>query len=321
MYSANGSEELQNIARKTGLATVAGPPKDDRDTLSSHPGRQEPIVRPGSGLVFFGVILPLLFMVYENQSHYLARSFFDPFPTFNHYLLFSLIPVSNFLTWLAARTTVNAVYSLTALGSGMSLGIAILYSLMLLPMAPVLLFHLPFGLLLLAPLLSIPYILNAGKTICQIASRHDTFFDPHQFKHLGHIIILVMVIAVEAPSTLTRIHLAQANQHDQSNQKNSAEAISWLRTWGSGDVLLRACYERSGRATDLIGSLYEHQHPVPIDKARDIYYRVYGIPFNSVPIPSSFRGTIQHAGLIADPAGLNEGAVDEFDLDPDIAGS
>ncbi len=321
MYSANGSEELRNIARKTGLATVEVSPKDDRDNLSSHPGRQEPIVRPGSGLIFFGVILPLLFMLYENQSHYLAKSFFDPFPTFNHYLLFSLIPVSNFLTWLAARTTVNAVYSLTALGSGMSLGIAILYSLMLLPMAPVLLFHLPFGLLLLAPLLSVPYILNAGKTICQIASRHDTFFDPHQFKHLGHIIILVMVIAVEAPSTLTRIHLADANQGNQSNLKNSAEAISWLRTWGSRDVLLRACYERSGRATDLIGSLYEHQHPIPIERARDIYYRVYGIPYNSVPIPSSFRGTIQHAGLISDPARLNEGAVDEFDLDPDIAGS
>lgn len=321
MYSAKGSEELEKIARKTGLATVEAPRSDDRDNLSSHPGRQEPIVRPGTGLIFFGVILPLLFMFYESQSHYLAKSFFDPFPTFNHYLLFSLIPVSNFLTWLAARTTINAVYSLTALGSGMSLGIAILYSLMLLPMAPVLLFHLPFGLLLLAPLLSIPYILNAGKTICQIASRHDTFFDPHQFKHLGHIIILVMVIAVEAPSTLTRIHLADANQPNQAVQKNSAEAISWLRTWGSRDVLLRACYERSGRATDLIGSLYEHQHPVPIERARDIYYRVYGIPFNSVPIPASFRGTIQHAGLISDPARLNAGAVDEFDLDPDIAGS
>ncbi|MBI1271244.1 hypothetical protein GC174_12510 [bacterium] len=318
MYSAEASEELKKIARKTGLAKVEAPPNDDRDNLSSHPGRQEPIVRPGGGLIIFGVMLPLLFMFYESQSHYLAKSFFDPFPTFNHYLLFSLIPVSNFLTWLAARSTVNAVYSLTALGSGMSLGIAILYSLMLLPMAPVLLFHLPFGLLLLAPLLSIPYILNAGKTICQIASRHDTFFDPHQFKHLGHIIILVMVIAVEAPSTLTRIHLADANQPDP---KKSADAIAWLRTWGSGDVLLRACYERSGRATDLIGSLYEHQHPVPIDKARDIYYRVFGIPFNSVPIPSSFRGTIQHAGLISDPAGLNAGAVDEFDLDPDIAGS
>ena len=162
MYSAKGSEELDKIASKTGLATVEAPRSDDRDNLSSHPGRQEPIVRPGTGMIFFGVILPLLFMFYESQSHYLAKSFFDPFPTFNHYLLFSLIPVSNFLTWLAARTTVNAVYSLTALGSGMSLGIAILYSLMLLPMAPVLLFHLPFGLLLLAPLLSIPYILNAG---------------------------------------------------------------------------------------------------------------------------------------------------------------
>ena len=310
-------EEHVKAAKRIGIATLEKKDKNVQDDLNNKKGKQEVIIKPGFALLFFGVILPVAAMLFEHSSHTMAKAFFDPFPTFNHYLLFSLIPISNFLTWLSARSNIQAVYSITALTSGMSLGIAILYSLMLLPITPLLVFAFPIGLLGLAPLASIPYIMQAGKTICQLAGRHDTFFDAHQFKHLGHVIVLVMVISVELPSTLTRIHLSDATKPDPSI---SADAINWLRDWGSRDVLLRACYERSGRATDLIGSLYEHQHPVSIESARNIYYRVTGIPFNSVPIPTSFRSTIQHNGIINDPDRLNAGAVDEFDLDPDIAG-
>lgn len=288
------------------------------EEINPHEKRSAIIEKPGFTFLLLGVFLPAAALLTEYSTHYLARHYFDPFPTLYHFLLFSLIPLSNLLAWLSVRANVSALYSVTALASGMSLGVCILYTLMLLPLAGHMIFLLPMGALGIAPLVAIPFCLHAGNIICGLASRQDSFFDAHQVKHLGHVIILLMVVAVELPSTLTRIHLSEAVS--KASPSESSRAIDWLRSWGSREVLLRACYERSGRATDIVGSLYEHQHPVGIEQARRVYYLVTGTPFNSVEIPGSFRATIQHAGLIDDPAQLNANADDEFDLDADIAG-
>ncbi len=275
--------------------------------------------RPGFLSLVFGAVLPITALVIETNTHEMARLYFDPFPTIFHIFLFLLIPISTILTWLAVRLNLSPLYSMMSLASGMALGISVLYTLMLIPLAPMfwgLLFPYGIGFLGLSPLFSIPVILICGNTICKLADRHATFFDAHQLKHLGHLIILVMVVAVELPSTLTRAQLAEASK----SSVKAGQAISWLRKWGNRDVLLRACYERSGEATDILGSLVEQQHPVSVEKARDLYYKVTGVAFNTVPIPASFRGTIKNAGLIDDPAGLNAEVKDEFDLDPDIAG-
>lgn len=289
-------------------------PIEDGESKSKTGGE---LFKPGTLSFFFGVLLPLLAVLAETNTHWMAKTFFDPFPTSAHILLFLLIPVSNFLSWLAVRTNLVPLYSTMSLSSGMALGIAILYSVMILPHATAFAAMGPsvIAALGLAPLLAIPITLLCGQTVCQLATRQKTFFDAHQLKHLGHLIVLVMVISVELPSTLTRFYLSRTD-----NAATEAESIQWLRKWGDKDVLLRACYERSGKATDILGTLAETAHPIGIDKARTVYYKVTGVPFNSVQIPLSFRGTIKNAGLISDPAGLNDDVKDEFDLDPDIAG-
>lgn len=305
---------FRDTTKKVGFHTdFESSPIGQSDTRNKTDGKS--LFKPGFFSLALGVFLPIAAMLFENTTHYMAQTSFDPFPTPNHLLLFSLIPISNFLNWLAVRRNLAPFYSIISLSTGMALGIAILYSVMLLPLTPEFAVQslVGVGLLGLAPLLSIPITMLCGNTVCQLADRQKTFFDAHQLKHLGHTIILVMVLAVELPSTLTRMHLTSAVDGDQ-------KAIQWLRQWGSQDVLLRACYERSGEATDILGTIAERQHPISVDAARDIYYRVTGVAFNSVPLPASFRGTIKHAGLIEDPAGLNDGVKDEFDLDPDIAG-
>lgn len=230
------------------------------------------------------------------------------------------------MAWLAGRRKFNPDTDMTthagvlSLFSGMSMGIAILYSLMFLPMAPISILAialLGIGLLGLSPMLSIPCILKSGRVASSLAERENSYADPHQLKHIGHLIILVMVIALELPSTLTRIHLAQAAD---SNPQVQLSGLKWLRSFGSEEVLLRACYERSGRATDILGSLWEFSHPIGVQTARDVFYKVTGKPFNTVPIPASARATIQNAGIMSDPADLNAGVEDEFDYDADIAG-
>ena len=281
------------------------------------PAKHEKIFRPGLETLAFGVALPLMAVAVETNLHVMAKQYFDPFPTHFHVLLFLLIPVSNLLSWLAVRYKITPLYSTMSLCSGMALGIAVLYSVMLIPQTSMFfgMLSMGTGFLGLAPLFSIPITLLCGTTICKLADREKTFFDAHQLKHLGHLIVLIMVIMVELPSTMTRYYLGQV---DRSG--NPKEVIQWLRQWGSPEVLLRACYERSGEATDILGSIAENMHPVPVERARAIYYQVTGVAFNSVPIPPSFRGTIKNSGVVSDPSGLNEGVEDEFDLDPDIAG-
>ncbi|CAN5554694.1 hypothetical protein BH11CYA1_BH11CYA1_08430 [soil metagenome] len=278
------------------------------------------VKKRGLLFLFCGVVLPAIALLFETNFHFCARHFFDPFPTAGHVVLFGLIPLSNYLVWLGTRKDLSNHYAFMSLASGMAMGVSCLYSLMFLPLTPISCFFalaLGFGLLGLAPLLSVPCNLIAGKTVCHLAGRKGTYFNAHQFEHMGHMIILVMVIAIELPSTLTRMNLVKAADN---NPVESSAGISWLRHYGSPEVLLRSCYERSGKATDILGSLYESAHHTTIDQNRRVFFKVTGKPYNSVPIPKAARATIQHAGAIADSSDLNAGVDDEFDIDTDIAG-
>lgn len=291
--------------------------------MESVTSRKFPNIPDGlARVVFFGggVVLPLLAVAFEMTTHFCARLFFDPFPSISHALLFLLIPLSNFFAWFSMRRDVSNFYASMALASGMAAGIATMYSLMFLPVVGLSLLFVfagGFGLLGLSPMIALPLTMRSGRVICKLAESKGVFVDTHQLKHIGHLIILIMVIAVELPSTLTRINLARAN-----SPKEQIDGIRWLRKYGNQEVMLRACYERSGRATDILGSLYESAHPLPIDDARRIYFRVTGKPFNSVALPPSARATIRRSAqpLVSDISGVNATVEDEFDLDADIAG-
>lgn len=296
---------------------------------------KKPIKKPGFGFFLFGVILPAFALWFEVSTHSMARILFDPFPTGWHILLFSFIPLSNLVVFLAVRINLVSFYAITSLMSGFAMGIAILYSLMFATKLPAigstlinhseLAFLLIFHPLTYAPLFAVAPLFNAGHVITLLGARQKAFFDGDQLKHFGHIVILIMVLSIEAPSTITRIYLSKALNPENTNNllygRYDKSSVNWLRTWGSKEVLLRSCYERSGRATDILGSLYEDQHPVSVDDARGLFYVVTGQAFNEAAIPSSFRSTLKHTGAMQDASGLNTNADDEFDIDTDIAGS
>lgn len=308
--SGGGSETLPEYAK---------PPYNPISGGSAKPkSAGKPPSKPGFFLLIGGVILPVAATAFELTTHFCARTFFDPFPTPAHVLLFALIPISNFLVWMAARRNMTDILGALTLGTGMAMGVAILYSLMFLPVVPlsvlaVLFFG--FGLLSLSPLLAIPAVWKSSKYLVHLSHNQKTYFDGHQLEHIGHMIILCTVVAVELPSTLTRIHIS-----DAVNSKEPVKAIEWLRAFGNPEVMLRACYERSGRATDILGSLYEVKHPTKVEDARKVYYQVTGKPFNSISLPPSLRATRQNMGYVVNGEADDQNVEDEFDQDPDIAG-
>lgn len=309
----SGAESIPDYAKPPYNPISGGKTKSKTD--------DKPPTKPGFFLLFGGVILPVAATAFELTTHYCARTFFDPFPTPAHVLLFALIPLSNFLVWMAARRNMTDILGALTLGTGMAMGVAILYSLMFLPVVPlsvlaVLFFG--FGLLSLSPLLAIPAVHKSSRYLVHLSKNQKTYFDGHQLEHIGHMIILCTVVAVELPSTLTRIHISDAV--NSKEPAKSTEAIEWLRAFGNPEVMLRACYERSGRATDILGSLYEVKHPTRVDDARKVYYQVTGKPFNSISLPPSLRATRQNMGYVVNGEADDQNADDEFDQDPDIAG-
>lgn len=277
--------------------------------------------KPGLGihflLLYCGVFLPLAAAGYESATHTCAHIFFDPLPGTLHSLLFALIPLSNFLVWMSLRWDMTQHYGFMFFINGMAVGVGLLYSLMFLPIMPIscLAVIVGIGLFGLAPLISLICLWRGGAHLNKLVGGIPTYFHPPQVKHLGHLVVLAVVVAIELPSTLTRVAIDMACQGKQ-------QGLDILRTVGNQEVMLRACYERSGRATDILGSLYEVSHHNDVDKVRQIFYHTTGRAFNSLPIPMSARATIRNAGWMdeSDDGGLGPAAEDEFDADPDVAG-
>jgi hypothetical protein len=266
-------------------------------------------------IIYAGVILPTLAILFESQYHLCARNFFDPFPSSAHVLLCAMIPLANLLAWLVlCRNSLQ--FGLALFANGMAAGVAFLYALMFLPLIPVSLCNIfcLVGLFGLAPSISLSVLMLCGKQLAKAAGKYGTRFQPGQVKHAGHLVILAAVLAVELPSTVTRVAMSMAFQ-----PQSRLQALSVLRSVGSQEVMLRSCYERSGRATDVLGSLWEVSHPPNVEVMRKLFYTVTGRLFNSIPIPDSARATMVHAGTVKYD-GFDQGARDEFDRDPDVAG-
>lgn len=267
-------------------------------------------------LFWWGIVFPAAALLLESNTHMCARQFFDPLPTSGHTLLFALIPVTNFFAWASLRWDMSPHYAFMLFCNGMAVGVAILYTLMFLPITHISclgILYFGIGVLGLAPLLSLISLLKGGSMLAKSA-QPVTYFNAHHVKHLGHLLVLTLVVAVELPSTFTRVALGMAEKPETRQQ-----GLDLLRAFGSQEVMLRACYERSGRATDIVGSLYESHDPLPVAAARDLFYKVTGRTFNSFPIPESARATMRNTGFLVDD-GISGVVEDEFDLDPDIAG-
>lgn len=282
-------------------------------------GKEPPLVGIAFSrcLIYGGIILPTLAILCEMQFHICARYFFDPFPSNSHTLLFSLVPVAGLLSWLVLGQNVRSQYGLALFANGMAVGIAILYTLMFLPIMPAsaaAIIYLGFGLLGLAPFFSLLALWASGNKMEKLHKSFGSYFEPPQVTHAGHLVILATVLAVELPSTVTRVAMGMACKPETQEQ-----GLNILRTFGNQEVMLRACYERSGRATDVLGSLYEVSHPANVELMREIFYKTTGRTFNSFPIPESARSTMNHMGTLKYD-GMDQGADDEFDLDPDVAG-
>ncbi|MEJ2155254.1 MAG: VIT domain-containing protein [Desulfobacteraceae bacterium] len=257
----------------------------------------------GIYVALFGVLLPLITLGYELATQMCAAAFFDPIPTGLHVALVVLVPLSNLMISISAMTR-PILQKWHGPLNGMAMGISGFYTLLFLPMLPlsvVAVMFMGLGLLPLSPVLSL-----AAVFLCRRAIRIHT---PSKKSGLwqGVAVALGLLIIFEMPVTLTRVGMQMAASASENTRING---IHLLRRLGSREKMLRMCYQRPGMATDMVGFFFSLGSPVFPSEARRIFYRVEGVPFNSLA-PPKLSGV--RSGPLDDvmfDAGLGGDAVD-----------
>ena len=248
-----------------------------------HPG-------PNRFTFFAGVIMPAISITVEATSHICADMFFDPIPTFWHLLLVIMVPLAQLQVWFAIRRRDPDRLAFAGFANAVAIGISIFYSIVYLPLLPLTMLALLFGigLLSLAPFLSLlaGVIMRIQLTRVAAAAPQKSFAVKKRGLVTGLVLTMAVIGLVELPATLTTIGLQLAAS---ASPKTQREGIRFLREFGSHDALLRSCYSQSGWATDLVGSAFSIKNPVTTAEAQKIYYRVTGETFDK-SVPPRFVG-------------------------------
>lgn len=245
--------------------------------------------KPGAAFFFFGIGIPASAILLELASGICAETFFDPLPTVWHVLLVCAVPLANLLLWFQLRQEPARYTAWLAAISGLVIGISGFYALIFLPLVPFSLFGLilmGLGILGLSPQLAFASVIK-GAVYLRRVERTQSAAQVSGLSFAkcltgGLLLSLGTLTGLEVRTTWTRLNLQRAASGDPSA---SLSGIRALRSFGDEEVMLNACYWRPNGVTDLLGSLLSLANPVGRTDAQNVFYRVTGKPYTSLPQP------------------------------------
>ncbi len=289
-YEGVGLLHLENILGRLDAGYRPRPePRNEAELI-------QPSRNRGYRRWIFGVVLPAAVLVFEILSSFCGSVFFSPVPTWWHAAWIACVPLVN--AWLLCGGR-KAGAKTQGVAAGFTLVTAVFYGVLFLPLAPysvIGLIMLGLGLLSLTPVLAAICSWKIGRSARQESAQPERFKIGWRIGVFASVMVLAML---EIPSIWTRVNLATAIE----GSEKSEPAIARLRNFHSQKTLLQACYEGNrgvAMSTDISGwilggmnssasALFGESLSGRFDseKARDVYFRVTGQPFNSVKPPDT----------------------------------
>lgn len=279
-----------------------------------------------SGLFVFGVVLPVYTLLFEAFTGTCGSAFFNPIPTLLHVVLIALVPISQFLVSRDLKREGAHPRSLPQLLLGAGLLVSGVYTFLFLTVMPIVatylamsmfVFVIAIWLLVLpfAPLLSlITGVLYAMRSNVRWPDAQRAL----RWNHIaGAACALMVLIVAEGPRAVSRWGLETLEQEPER-----WDAVSMMRTFGDEQLLLRAAYGEVTAQSDFLGWIGSFNQPflsfdragvrvLDSERAREVFYRVTGKAFNSVPRPSVNRFNLFFGGSDTDLGGERVGGVAE----------
>ena len=280
-------EDVRRLLSRIGAPQPAEERSQAAAAFNTPSGQPVSALKAGIFLLLVGVLLPAFTLGFEVVTGACAAAFFDPMPSFWHVLLVGMVPVANGLAWAALRRGDAKRRNWLGWTNGVAIGVAIYYSILYAPlMLPGLIgvVFMGIGMLPLTPVLSLVATLFLRQKLRNLGGPAPL---PGFWRGVG--LALVALLGVAAPVLITKAAMQRAISAEPDDQ---LAGIRRLRTVGHEETLLRACYGYTARAAnaDLTSWLIAGENRVTAEQAREIYFRVMGRPFNSVPAPTVRTG-------------------------------
>ena len=260
-------------------------------------------------LVLFGIITPAIAVTILISLD--AESY-----TLWHRCFIAIIPIANFLSWYAIQH--NKISWLTWLGflSGMTLCISGIYAIVFLPVAYIGIISIlmiygiivfGIGFMMISPVSAFISALFFRSYLRDMAVSEGRKFSVWQ----GIIVMLCVFGLFEIHN---QINVRGMDMAAFGNSDEHIRGVKLLRAFGSESEMLKSCYGMNRRNNimflwqDVFKKNFHHlwddmpsteKWDMPSTKrSREIYYRVTGKPFNSVPPPKySSRSEWWDSGL------------------------
>ena len=244
----------------------------------------------GVALALFGVVLPALVIAIELVTGMCADAFFDPIPTLWHLALALSVPVGNAAVWAALHRAAgdDPPRRLGTLGllNGLAIAGGAYFTVLFLPLMPLALIAIVFlgmGLLPMGPLFGFAAAIRARQRLTAWAESAGHAAPRARW---GLAAGAVTVACLVAPGAITGRGLRMAASADPAVR---ADGVKLLRRFGSERRLLAACSERRrGDMGDPWAAVGGGGRVGP-EAAREIFYRVTGRAWESVPNPAADR--------------------------------
>jgi len=236
-------------------------------------------------LLVLGVVLPLGTLIFEWSTGISAGVLFDPVPNWFYILAVTLVPAANLWTWWASRTRDVRPARLLGWLNGAACGVCLYYSILYLPFVPVACVAVIFFGLGLIPLT--PYLALIATLFLRVRYKDRIGQPVLPRAWQGAVVAFALLVLLQLPAAVTYYGLARAAAADAGTR---IRGVQILRQFGDRELILRACYGLLRRELDLdlVRTIAGGKQTVSADQAREIYYRVTGTPFNSVPPPTLY---------------------------------
>ncbi len=267
-------------------------------------------VTGGVAFCLFGVLVPFVAIFGEFFNGWCSDALFNPMPTWVHVVLLILVPVTLILVRFWLRDTSQLAVSendvtndkqqkwarspyLIAALLGFTLPTIIYYALLFIPVYFVAVIASIFliGLLPLSPLFSLLFWLIYWSSFKRsLVGKSAVQAKVKKFGRYGLIAGFLTLLVVEVPGYLTQRAIPMLVSEDAAVQ---AEGARLLRNYGGEAQLLDHCYGGNARAS--LGNLGHNtshwaygfllgnkSNRITAQQAREAYYRVTGVAFNSI---------------------------------------